>query len=261
MNKVLEIKNLSKSYDGKKLALSSCNLDLKKGNICAVVGESGSGKSTLLRLIAGLERPDSGTISNNGSVISSTSKFVNPQERNLGFVFQDFALFPHLTVGENIAYGLKKDKKESTQKLLRLVEMESYLDVYPSQLSGGQEQRVALARTLATNPELLLMDEPFSNLDTVLKSKLRRDIRDILKSIGASMMFITHDLFDAIDVADEIIFLKDGEMLEHSLIEDFWKEPKNEEVKKMVRKLKTDAEHVIRIFQKEEPAYEAKDDQ
>jgi iron(III) transport system ATP-binding protein len=248
MKNVLEIKDLSKSYNGKKLALSGCCFNLEEGKICAIVGESGSGKSTLLRLIAGLERPDSGTITNNGAVTSSDKHFERPEKRNLGFVFQDFALFPHLTVGENIAFGLKSDKNERITQLLKLVDMEGYVNSYPSQLSGGQEQRVALARTLATKPELLLMDEPFSNLDTVLKSKLRRDIRNILKSIGASMIFITHDLFDAIDIADEIIFLKDGKMIQHNLIGDFWKKSEHDEVNTMVSKLKSDAEHILSIL-------------
>ena len=237
------------SYDGKKNALSDCSFFLETGKICAVVGESGSGKSTLLRLIAGLERPQSGVIKIKGEIVSDNSKIMPPQDRDVGLVFQDFALFPHLTVEQNIAYGLKVNIKETVKRLLRLIKMESYATKYPSALSGGQEQRVALARTLALNPELLLLDEPFSNLDAGLKSELRQEIRQIVKEIGMSMMFITHDFFDAIDIADEIIFLKNGIMLQHSAITDFSNNIKNKEVKRIIADLKLNAMRALKFVQ------------
>ena len=243
--KILEIYHLSKSYDGKKYALSNCSFSLQKGTICAVVGESGSGKTTLLRLISGLERPNSGIIKIKGTVVTDDSNIVPPQKRNVGLVFQDFALFPHLTVEENIAFGLKTDKKKTVNQLLQLMKMEDYAKAYPSQLSGGQEQRVALARTLALHPELLLLDEPFSNMDAGLKSELRREIRLIVKQIGTSMMFITHDLFDAIDIADEIIFLKNGVVLQHSSINDFSKNIQNKEVEGIISDFKSNAERIL----------------
>lgn len=243
--KILEIENLSKTYDGKKYALSNCSFSLQTGKICAVVGESGSGKSTLLRLIAGLERPNGGSIKIKEKVVSDDSKIVLPQKRNIGLVFQDFALFPHMTVEQNITFGLKSNKKETVKKLLKLIKMEEYGKVYPNELSGGQEQRVAIARTLALNPELLLLDEPFSNLDAGLKSELRQEIRKIVKQVGTSMIFITHDLFDAIDIADEIIFLQDGIMLRHSSISDFSQNIENTEVEKIISDLKSNAERVL----------------
>ena len=181
MNNILEIEGLSKSYDGKKNALNDCNFSLEKGEICAIVGESGSGKTTLLRLIAGLERPTNGCIKINGQLVSSDSQITPPQKRQIGMVFQDYALFPHMTVKQNIGFGLKNPSNNEIHDLLNLIKMNSYADAYPSELSGGQEQRVAIARTLALKPNLLLLDEPFSNLDVGLKSDLRKEIQSIAK--------------------------------------------------------------------------------
>lgn len=247
MNKILQIEGLSKSYDGKKYALSGCSFFLETGKICAVVGESGSGKSTLLRLIAGLERPNYGVIKVKGEIVSNDSQITPPQDRNVGLVFQDFALFPHLTVEQNIAYGLKINIKETVKRLLKMIKMEAYATKYPSALSGGQEQRVALARTLALNPELLLFDEPFSNLDAGLKSQLRQEIHQIVKKIGRSMIFITHDLFDAIDIADEVLFLKNGIVLQHSAITDLSSNIQNEEVKRIISDLKANATRALKF--------------
>ena len=182
MDNVLEIEGLFKSYDGKKYALKDCTFSLKKGEICSVVGESGSGKTTLLRLIAGLERPTNGCIKLNDKLVSSDSHITPPQKRQIGMVFQDYALFPHMTVEENIGFGLKNSNNEKISDLLNLIKMNSFGKAYPSELSGGQEQRVALARTLALNPNLLLLDEPFSNLDIGLKSELRLEIKRIVKT-------------------------------------------------------------------------------
>ena len=250
MNSILEVNQLSKSYDGKIKALSDCSFAMDRGKICAIVGESGSGKSTLLRLIAGLERPDSGEIKVANVTVSDDSKIVRPQLRNIGFVFQDFALFPHLTVEQNIAYGLKDDKTKTVNKLLQLVNMEGYNKSYPSQLSGGQEQRVALARTLAIAPELLLLDEPFSSLDVGLKSKLRKEIRSIVKRLKTSMIFITHDIADAIDIADEIIFLKSGKILQYSAISELSKNNENEDVNIIMNELKDNMTGLLNIFEK-----------
>lgn len=248
MENILEINELSKSYDGKKYALSNCNFSLQTGKICAIVGESGSGKTTLLRLIAGLERPDSGSIKIKNTVVSDDTQIIPPQQRHVGLVFQDYALFPHLTVEQNIAFGLKKNKKERVSNLLQLIRLEGYGKSYPAELSGGQEQRVALARTLALNPELLLLDEPFSNLDVGLKSELRQEIYKIVKQVGTSMIFITHDLFDAIDIADEIIFLKKGRILRNSSIEEFSKNIQNKEIQNMILDLKSNAQHLLEVF-------------
>ncbi|MEM8909735.1 MAG: ABC transporter ATP-binding protein [Bacteroidota bacterium] len=249
MAKILEIEGLSKSYDGKKYALFDCSFTLQSGKICAIVGESGSGKSTLLRLIAGLERPNAGTISIKGQIVSDDNRIVPPQERNVGLVFQDFALFPHLTVEQNIAFGLKEKTKETVAYWLQLIKMEQYQKVYPATLSGGQEQRVALVRTLALNPELLLLDEPFSNLDTTLKAELRQEIRQLINRIGTSMIFITHDLLDALDIADEIILLKDGRILQHSSMSDFAKNIQHPATLKLISDLKANAERILAVLQ------------
>tara|TARA_B110000459_G_C16601165_1_gene491146 strand:- start:165 stop:947 length:783 start_codon:yes stop_codon:yes gene_type:complete len=252
-NYILEISDLSKSYDGKLWALSDCNFKMEHGKILAVVGESGSGKSTLLRLIAGLERPDNGKIIVDHTIVSNNRKIVKPQLRNIGFVFQDFALFPHLTVEQNIAFGIQKDKHIKVENLLRLVKMEGYNSSYPSQLSGGQEQRVALARTLAIEPKLLLLDEPFSNLDVNLKSKLRKEIRTITRELNSSMIFITHDIADALDIADEIIFLKEGKILQHSTILELLEKSKHSEVNNIISELKFNLESILKLFHKGMP--------
>ena len=246
MNNILEIEGLSKSYDGNKKALNDCNFSLEKGEICAIVGESGSGKTTLLRLIAGLERPSGGCIKINGQLVSSDSQITPPQKRQIGMVFQDYALFPHMTVEQNIGFGLKNPKKNEIHNLLSLIKMSSYAKAYPSNLSGGQEQRVALARTLALNPNLLLLDEPFSNLDIGLKSELRKEIKSIAKALNTSLIFITHDLYDAIEIADKIIFLKDGVMLQESPVSDFVN-TENTDIKKMISNLKSNANQLLKL--------------
>ena len=242
---ILEVKNLSKTFDNKKNVLDNCNFTLEKGEICAIVGESGSGKSTLFRLISGLERPNTGEIIINGQVMSSDTKVVSPQKRAVGMVFQDFALFPHLTVAKNISYGMKEVSKESITALLKTIKMENYGNRYPKELSGGQQQRVALARTLATSPALLLLDEPFSNIDSELKSELRHEIKTIVKDLEKSMLFITHDIFDALDIADEIIFINDGLIIRHSSIKDVYKDVKDQNIKKSMLELKSNAERIL----------------
>ena len=245
---ILEVSQLSKTFDGKIKALSNCSFKVSEGNICAIVGSSGSGKSTLLRLIAGLERPDGGEIRIGSDVVSSDSVIVKPQSRNVGFVFQDFALFPHLTVEANINYGLKKKRKGAVDEILKLVSMEGYNESYPSQLSGGQEQRVALARTLASDPQLLLLDEPFSSLDITLKSSLRKEIKKLVRRLGTSMVFITHDIADAVDIADEILLIKKGELLQQINVEDLSKGNNVVELDELISELKSNAEIVDRLF-------------
>ncbi len=247
MSEILEIKNLSKSYNGKKYALQNCSFSLTKGKVCAIVGESGSGKTTLLRLIAGLERPNTGSIIIDKKIVSNDEKISLPKERKVGMVFQDYALFPHLTVEENIGFGLKENKKEKILDMLSLIQMKAYAKSYPSELSGGQEQRVAIARTLALEPKLLLLDEPFSNLDLALKSKLRKEISKITKQVGITLVFITHDIFDAIDIADEIVFLKEGNIIQNSATKNFIRNSKDEEINKMISDLKTNINQFLSL--------------
>lgn len=219
---MLTIQSLSKSYDkGKNFALDDVTIDLKAGDVCAIVGESGSGKTTLVRLIAGLERPDEGSISLNGKVIASDKKFVQPEKRKIGLVFQEYALFPHLTIEENILYGISKlkNKKKRAQEMLDLVGLSDLGKRYPHQLSGGQQQRVALARALAPEPSLLILDEPFSNLDAMLRMQLRNEVFDIIKKTGVTVLFVTHDTQDALSVADEIMILQNGKVIQKDAAE------------------------------------------
>ncbi|MEM7370755.1 MAG: ABC transporter ATP-binding protein [Bacteroidota bacterium] len=243
---ILETHRLFKSYDsGKTFALKDMNFSLKQGNICAVVGESGSGKTTLLRLIAGLERPEMGQIILQGREVSTQTKIVPPYERNVGMVFQSFALFPHLSVVKNVAYGLPKHQKQLAKEILARVNLAGLENRYPHQLSGGQQQRVAIARTLATNPQLLLLDEPFSNLDAALVSSLRHEIQQIVKQFSISAMFITHDMQDAIAISDEVCVLKEGQLIEYGTVQALARSPKTDYVKAIFDQLRSSASSVL----------------
>ncbi|TDO94687.1 iron(III) transport system ATP-binding protein [Halanaerobium saccharolyticum] len=198
----LKIDNLTFAYNKKEgNIVENFNLEVQKGEVVALVGVSGSGKSTVLRLTAGLEIPDSGKISIAGQTAAGDHKFKAAEKRKVGMVFQDYALFPHLSVEKNIAFGIdhlsKANRKARVRRLLELVNLEGFEKRYPHQLSGGQQQRIALARTLAPGPELLLLDEPFSNLDAELKDKIRRDLNEIIKDVGVTTILVSHDREDA----------------------------------------------------------------
>lgn len=225
---MLTLDSISKSFDkGKNYALENVSFELKSGDVCAIVGESGSGKTTLVRLIAGLERPDTGAISLSGNVIASLDKFVQPEKRKIGLVFQEYALFPHLTIFDNVLYGISKlkNKKKRVQEMLDLVGLSEMGKRYPHQLSGGQQQRVALARALAPEPTLLILDEPFSNLDTMLRTQLRNEIFDIIKKTGVTVLFVTHDTQDALSVADEILILQNGKVIQKDAAANLYVKP------------------------------------
>ncbi len=184
---------------------------LAPGAIACLLGPSGCGKTTLLRLIAGFERPESGTIALDGTVISSPERMVAPEHRHMGMVFQDFALFPHLTVSANIGFGLDKEQRPArVAELLALTGLEGLGDRYPHQISGGQQQRVALARALAPRPRLVLLDEPFSSLDVSLRERLAGEVRQILLREGTAAILVTHDQHEAFAFADEIGVVRDG---------------------------------------------------
>ncbi|PWH81552.1 ABC transporter ATP-binding protein [Brumimicrobium oceani] len=225
---MLKIDSLSKSFDkGKSYALENVTFDLKVGDVCAIVGESGSGKTTLVRLIAGLERPDSGSILLDGRTIASMNKFVQPEKRKIGLVFQEYALFPHLTILDNVLYGISKlkNKKNRAQEMLDLVGLSEMGKRYPHQLSGGQQQRVALARALAPEPSLLILDEPFSNLDSMLRTQLRNEVFDIIKKTDVTVLFVTHDTQDALSVADEILILQHGKVVQKDAAANLYVKP------------------------------------
>lgn len=225
---LLEIHEVQKKFNnGNVIALNNVSLNLEQGNILAVVGESGSGKTTLIRLVAGLETLDKGEIIINNKMVSSNSIFIEPQDRKVGMVFQDYALFPHFTVFDNIAYGISKlsNKKERVEEVLQLVGLEGLGKRYPHELSGGQQQRVALARALAPKPELLILDEPFSNLDIILRNKLREDLLKILKKTKSTAIFVTHDIKDALLISDDILVLQKGIVLQKGKTKEVYKKP------------------------------------
>ena len=230
MQATLKIDNLTKSYDqGKVKALDDVSFYVSKGDICAVVGESGSGKTTLIRLIAGLEEIDQGEILIEDRLVASIKKNPAPEKRDVGMVFQEYALFPHLSVLENVTYGIKKSKskKEIALETLDLVGLKGYEKRYPHELSGGQQQRVALARALAPKPSVLILDEPFSNLDAMMRHKLRNEVFNIIKKTGVTAIFVTHDTQDALAVADEILILQNGKLVQKDEASALYKKPQS----------------------------------
>ena len=213
----LEVRNLVKRFPGtQQSAVNDISFELSGGEILALVGPSGCGKTTTLRIIAGLERPDSGTVCLNDRIVASESVFVPPEQRGVGMVFQDHALFPHLTVSENIAFGLRgksaAEVKKTVGEMLHLVGLLPLVKRYPHALSGGERQRVALARALAPRPVLVLMDEPFSSLDADLRMEMREHVRRILKSMRATVVFVTHDQDEALYMGDRLAVLQHGRL-------------------------------------------------
>ena len=214
MTTILEVKGLAKSFHANTV-LHDIDLDLQPGTTTAVVGSSGCGKTTLLRLIAGFEAPDDGTITIDGRQVASPESAVAPHRRGVGYVAQDGALFPHLTVGQNIAYGLRGtargEVRARVSELLESVSLDaSYASRRPHQLSGGQQQRVALARALARHPVLMLLDEPFSALDTGLRASTRKTVADLLTNAGVTTLLVTHDQEEAMSIADQVAVMRDG---------------------------------------------------
>ena len=201
---------------GSTVAVDGLDLDVRKGAITALLGPSGCGKTTTLRLIAGLEDLDAGEIHLDGNLVARPGRAVPPERRHVGMVFQDYALFPHLTVGENVAFGLsglpRRARAQATRHALQLVDMDSLAHRLPAHLSGGQQQRVALARALAPRPTMVLLDEPFSNLDARLRVTLRDDVRRILRTAGTAAVFVTHDQEEALSLADEVAVMAAGQL-------------------------------------------------
>ena len=206
----LSLENIGFSYPkSEKPTLQGFNLSIQKGECIGLVGASGCGKSTLLRLIAGLEPLETGSITLDAQVLSAPKLSVPPEKRHIGMVFQNYCLFPHLSVRNNIAYGIRQrqHKKERVNEMLALIDMQAHADRYPYQLSGGQQQRVALARSLAPKPKIILMDEPFSNLDTTLKQSVRQEVKAILQAENMTSIIVTHDLQDTEALCDDTVVL------------------------------------------------------
>ncbi|MCZ7539953.1 MAG: ABC transporter ATP-binding protein [Anaerolineae bacterium] len=204
-------RDLRKSF-GSVRAVESLSFTLQRGELLALLGPSGCGKTTALRLIAGLERPDGGTVHLGGRLVSGPGVFVPPNRRRVGLVFQDYALFPHMTVEKNIAYGLagRDDRRRRVAEMLALVGLGGLGGRYPHALSGGQQQRVALARALAPQPDIVLLDEPFSNLDVALRRQVREEVQRILREAGVSAILVTHDQEEAMSLADRVGLMFSG---------------------------------------------------
>ena len=211
---LLTLDSITKSFGGSKV-LEGISLQVADNELLAILGSSGAGKSTLLRLIAGFEKPDLGEISFDQKVVAGSS-FVSPEKRQIGIVPQDGALFPHLSVYDNIGFGLPKSqgRDERIEQLIALTELEGLEKRMPHELSGGQMQRVALARALAPKPKLVLLDEPFSALDTELRERLRVDVRRIIRAEGVSAILVTHDQEEALSLADRVAVLREGKIIQ-----------------------------------------------
>ncbi|MBI4285841.1 MAG: ABC transporter ATP-binding protein [Chloroflexi bacterium] len=212
-NIAVRCSDITKSF-GRTLAIQGVSLALEEGKFLALLGPSGCGKTTLLRLIAGFEAPDRGTIEIGGRTVSGPGVFVPPESRRAGIVFQDYALFPHMDVNRNIAFGLPKnvDHRKRVQEMLSLVGLKGLEHRAPHELSGGEQQRVALARALAPGPTVLLLDEPFSNLDADLRIRIRAEVKDILTCAGATVVFVTHDQQEALFMGDLVGVMNAGRM-------------------------------------------------
>jgi len=224
----LEVIGLAKSF-GDHEVLHGVDLHVATGTITAVVGASGCGKTTLLRLVAGFEKPDSGTISIAGRQVATSGRCTPAHRRDVGYVAQDGALFPHLTVGQNVAYGLAvggRNAHDRVVELLRTVSLdESYAKRRPHELSGGQQQRVALARALARQPVLMLLDEPFSALDTGLRASTRKAVAALLAEAGVTTLLVTHDQEEALSIADQIAVMRDGRFTQVGAPQDVYRRP------------------------------------
>lgn len=208
----LVVRGIAKRFEGESV-LRGVDLTVEKGSSVTLLGPSGCGKTTLLRAIAGLDRPDAGTISLGDRVLTNGDRFVAPERRRIGMVFQDWALFPHLNVAANVAYGLPKDvqnKPALVAETLEMVGLGGFGKRMPDTLSGGEQQRVAIARAIAPRPDALLLDEPFSNLDAGLRAAVRSDTRNLLRELEMTTLFVTHDQGEAFVLGDEVAVMKDG---------------------------------------------------
>ena len=226
----LRADGLARRYRGVE-ALADFTLDVEAGEFCALLGPSGSGKTTALRLIAGFERPDAGTLALFGEPTAGGGTFVPPDRRAVGMVFQDYALFPHMNVAENVAYGLRggtasgRERRERVAEVLDLTGLAALATRGVHELSGGEQQRAALARALAPGPRMLLLDEPFSNLDAGLRERLRLEVREIIRAAGATAILVTHEQEEALSLADRVAFMWRGRIEQAAPPETIYREP------------------------------------
>lgn len=253
---LIKIQQVTKQFkNAAKSAVDSFTLEINKGEIITILGPSGCGKTTMLRLLAGFEQPTSGEILINERIICNESFSLPPEKRGIGMVFQDYALFPHLTVAKNVMFGLSHlkgaERKLRTKEVLELVDLAMFENRYPHELSGGQQQRVALARALAPEPQVILMDEPFSNLDTGLREKMRYDINVILRKAGTTAVLVTHDQKDAFAVSDRVVVMNEGVIHQVDTPRNMYRNPKNRFVAQflgktnlLTGKLDADLKHV-----------------
>jgi iron(III) transport system ATP-binding protein len=235
---MIRLRGVSKSF-GAVEAVRDLDLELTRGKILALLGPSGCGKTTTLRLLAGFESPDAGEIEIAGRTVAGGGASIAPEKRRVGMVFQDYALFSHLTVAKNVAYGLKgifgaKKREAWVAEILGLARLDGLEYRMPHELSGGQQQRVALARALAPEPAVVLLDEPFSNLDAALRAQMRSEMREILKAAGATAVFVTHDQAEALSFADEVAVMFDGTIVQAAPPEDLYHRPATREVAEFV---------------------------
>src|SRR6187431_2457525 len=224
MGTAIRLEGVTKRF-GDVSAVRDATLDVAGGEILALLGPSGCGKTTLLRTIAGFERPDAGTIEVGGRVVAGAA-WAPPEARGVGMVFQDYALFPHLTVAENVGFGLaRRDRATRVPALLALVDLCGLGARYPHELSGGQQQRVALARALAPAPEVVLLDEPWSNVDPFLRESLRSEVVEIIRPLGVTVVLVTHDREEAFSLADRIALMRDGRVVQEGTSEELYFAP------------------------------------
>ena len=244
MTTILEVENVSKLY-GQMPAADKVSFDIKQGEVLTLLGRSGCGKSTMLRLVAGLERPDEGEIRLRGKVVVSTAQgiFVPPEKRSVGLVFQSYAVWPHMTVFENIAYPLKirriatRKIQSQVERIADLVGLSEYLSRPSQNLSGGQQQRVALGRALIHEPDLLLLDEPFSNLDTELREDLRLQMKDLQKRLNTSVLYVTHDQEEAMDLSHRVAVMFRGKIQQLAEPQIVYEQPENFFIQRFVGKI------------------------
>jgi ABC-type Fe3+/spermidine/putrescine transport system ATPase subunit len=236
----MEVANLRKAFDAQTFAVDDLSFSVDRGEILVIVGASGCGKTTTLRCIAGLEMPTSGSISIDGLTVVGHGQFVPPEKRGIGMVFQSYALWPHKTVAENIAYGLTmrgdsaSSVREAVGRALAMVGLQGMGGRYPSTLSGGQQQRVALARSAIAEPKVLLLDEPLSNLDAKLREQMRIELRRLIKSLRMTAVHITHDQSEAMAIADKIIYMRNGRIEQQGSPRELYRAPASRAVAEFV---------------------------